>query len=160
LLDVEHVFMARLLDLFVGIPAAYVNFDKGPSILRSHLWYGKPGRYRETEYGLEYRTLSNFWLASPDLVGLIYDLAEFTVEFYNDGGYYKLWSYDYDSPNPVHKCLAYDVLEFRTALMSMSKGRLDKFWPLLTKHLPTSLLSKITNYSNKRNYNLYTEWKL
>jgi hypothetical protein len=160
LLDVEHAFLARLMDLFVAVPAAYVNFDKGSSILRSHLWYGKPGRYRETEYGLEYRTLSNFWLASPDLVCLIYDLTDFTVQFYNDGGYYQLWSYDYDAPEPVHKCNAYNHIELTAALMSMSKGRLDRFWPLLTKYLPPSLLQKITSYSNKRHYDLYAEWKL
>lgn len=162
---VEHTFMARLLDLFVGVPAAYLNFDKKWAVTRCHLWYGKPGRYRETDYGIEYRTLSNFWLASPKLVELIYELTEFTVEFYEGGGYFKLWSYDYQAPEDapvekIHICNAYNVTELWIALQAMSRDRLDKFMPILDHYLPRPLYQRICDYSLRRHYNPYAEWSL
>lgn len=39
---------------------------------RFHL-YGRAGNFRPTSYGVEWRTPSNFWVASQDTQGLIYD---------------------------------------------------------------------------------------
>ena len=165
LTDVEHAFMARLLDLFVGVPAAYINHDKKHAVVRCHMWYGKPGRYRETEYGIEYRTLSNFWLSSPRLVEFIYDLTEFTVKFYDDGGYFQLWNYDYNAPedtpaHDVHKCTAYNAPALWTALQAMSKHRLKDFMPILKRYLPHGLYQKIGDYSANKYYNPYAEWSI
>ena len=38
-------------------------------------FYGKAGSFRFKPYGVEYRTLSNFWLKSDKLMGCIYDLT-------------------------------------------------------------------------------------
>ena len=47
----------RCMDLFTGVPS--VLMDRGE--MRKEL-YGKAGANREKQYGVEYRTLSNFWV--------------------------------------------------------------------------------------------------
>lgn len=47
---------AALCDIYLGLPS--VAADKQG--IRRHA-YGTAGRYRPTKYGIEYRTLSNFW---------------------------------------------------------------------------------------------------
>lgn len=49
--------MAQFADLFLALP--FCGLDKQGK--RREL-YGRAGRYRETSYGIEYRTLSNFWV--------------------------------------------------------------------------------------------------
>jgi hypothetical protein len=41
--------------------------------------YGTPGRFRFKEYGLEYRSLSNFWLSKTYTIGRVYDIVEEAV---------------------------------------------------------------------------------
>jgi len=70
----EHVDKHKLIqacDLFMGIPS--VIMDKG--VLRKNL-YGKAGACRWKPYGVEYRTLSNFWVFNPQLVEWVYNNTE------------------------------------------------------------------------------------
>lgn len=69
--------VVRALDLFVGIPSLIIDHDLTSKNRRAI--YGGAGYFRPTEYGLEYRTLSNFWLASPELAAVIYRLARLAV---------------------------------------------------------------------------------
>jgi hypothetical protein len=61
-------YLIRLMDLYLGVPS--VLMDKGE--LRKEL-YGKAGAYREKVYGVEYRTLSNFWVKHPRLSEWVWD---------------------------------------------------------------------------------------
>ena len=54
--------VATMCDLFLGLPSIGVDVQG-----ERRKWYGSAGRYRETSYGIEYRTLSNFWLFDEDL---------------------------------------------------------------------------------------------
>jgi len=54
-LNKRHVIQA--CDLFLGVPS--VLMDEGE--MRKQL-YGKAGCFRPKSYGVEYRTLSNFWI--------------------------------------------------------------------------------------------------
>lgn len=58
----------KSMDLHLGVPS--VLMDKGE---KRKLLYGKSGAYREKPYGVEYRTLSNFWIFSDKLIGWVYD---------------------------------------------------------------------------------------
>lgn len=60
--------IGRILDVYLGIPSVLMDQDK----LRRSL-YGKAGAIRHKPYGVEYRTLSNFWLTHTDLIGWVYD---------------------------------------------------------------------------------------
>lgn len=63
------------MDLHLGVPS--VLMDKGE--LRKQL-YGKAGAYREKNYGVEYRTLSNFWIFDEKLIGWVWDNTRRAVD--------------------------------------------------------------------------------
>lgn len=63
--------LIKAMDLFLGVPS--VLMDKGE--LRKQL-YGKAGAYREKSYGVEYRTLSNFWIFNPKLIEWVWNSTE------------------------------------------------------------------------------------
>lgn len=63
----EKVQVVRLLDIFLGIPLKM----KEPKSRRNEL-YGNPGSMRDKEYGVEYRTLSNYWLRSTGVMMDVY----------------------------------------------------------------------------------------
>ena len=57
----------KCLDLFLAVPAVLVE-DKERKKL-----YGKAGAFRLTSYGIEYRTLSNFWIFSEAKCKWVFD---------------------------------------------------------------------------------------
>lgn len=66
--------LIRAMDLFLGVPS--VLMDKGE--LRKQL-YGKAGAFRAKPYGVEYRTLSNFWVFDDRLTKWVWDNTERAV---------------------------------------------------------------------------------
>lgn len=66
------ISVARRLDLFLGIPS--VLMDNG--LDRKKFGYGNAGAFRNKPYGLEYRTLSNFWVFDDKLIGWVWDSVE------------------------------------------------------------------------------------
>jgi hypothetical protein len=80
--DIEGKAMTiRVMDAVLGVVATILDNSK-PAIERRKL-YGKAGCFRPTEYGVEYRTLSNFWIKSPVLVELMYALTEEVISLMN-----------------------------------------------------------------------------
>lgn len=76
----------KLMDIYVGVP--FVLLDNDPTSPARKKLYGKAGRFRVTEYGVEYRTLSPYWLTSPRLTNLIAELT-FLVMNLGDKGLAK-----------------------------------------------------------------------
>jgi hypothetical protein len=70
----DEVMLIRAMDLFLGVPS--VLMDKGE--LRKQL-YGKAGAFRNKNYGVEYRTLSNFWVPNERLTKWVWDNTEKAV---------------------------------------------------------------------------------
>jgi hypothetical protein len=60
--DQDPIQVIRAMDLFLGVPS--VLMDEGEQ--RKQL-YGKAGAHRVKSYGVEYRTLSNFWIFDSHL---------------------------------------------------------------------------------------------
>ena len=56
----------KTMDAVHGVISAIL--DSSPEALRRKELYGKAGCHRPTTYGVEYRSLSNYWLKSPQLV--------------------------------------------------------------------------------------------
>lgn len=59
--DIPKFVAAAFCDAFIGLWSIQSGDVQGK---RREL-YGSPGRYRPTEYGIEYRVLSNFWTYDP-----------------------------------------------------------------------------------------------
>lgn len=64
--------LVRYMDLVLSVPAQYMDVD---GEVRKRL-YGKAGACRYKSYGVEYRSLSNFWVFSPRLREWVYDNTE------------------------------------------------------------------------------------
>jgi len=67
-------------DLFCGVASVLYDSD-----VRRREIYGKAGAHRIKGYGVEYRTLSNFWLKTPELTNWLFEQSEKAVEFVNSG---------------------------------------------------------------------------
>jgi len=67
----------KAMDLYLGVPSTKIDI-KG--LLRRKL-YGGAGSCRIKEYGPEYRTLSNFWIWSPNLIEWVHKQTEKAIEF-------------------------------------------------------------------------------
>lgn len=75
--DYERII--KCMDVIVGNTC--VLLDRHPLTAERRTTYGRAGEYRKPEYGVEYRTLSNFWLRNNVLVGLVLGLSKIAVSF-------------------------------------------------------------------------------
>jgi hypothetical protein len=70
--DPNHFYscctLVKNLDYFLGLPSLILD----PDTERRQI-YGKAGAFRAKPYGLEYRSLSNFWITNPKLMRWAFD---------------------------------------------------------------------------------------
>jgi hypothetical protein len=72
--------LARAMDLYLGVPS--VIMDQG--YLRKTTGYGNCGAYRKKSYGVEYRTLSNFWIFDEKLIRWVWRNTERSINSTTD----------------------------------------------------------------------------
>lgn len=60
--------LIKVLDFYLGIPSVLLDNDKDRRSM-----YGQAGAYRPKEYGVEYRTLSNFWVGNTDYMSWVFN---------------------------------------------------------------------------------------
>lgn len=72
-----------LLDVLVGNTCVLLDRDNG-NIERRKV-YGRAGEYRTPVYGVEYRTLSNFWLQSYPLMSFAMGMTRFALDVFASG---------------------------------------------------------------------------
>ena len=159
-IDVLHI--VRMMDLFVAIPSLFLDTDLTSKMRRKV--YGKAGTHRIPEHGVEYRTLSNFWLSSPELFGLIYDLSAFAVDFVMQGSHKKFWHTDEklleDDVSLAFKCSGYDVKCLQNCINLCDHKQAEKFMLFVSNYLPSNLVGEIERLSNKRLQDPYQAWSL
>lgn len=87
----DYKRLIPLMDIIVGNTCVLV--DRAPENKIRRKVYGKAGEYRTPVYGVEYRTLSNFWLRSYPLMSMVFGLARLAVHILDDStpqhNYYK-----------------------------------------------------------------------
>jgi hypothetical protein len=81
----DPIQVVRAMDLFLGVPS--ILMDNGKE--RRQL-YGGPGAHRRKPYGVEYRTLSNFWIFEDRLIRWVWDntaraLSNLDIDFESVG---------------------------------------------------------------------------
>lgn len=69
------------LDLYLGVPFTLIDCDNNRKEV-----YGNAGRHRQKDYGVEYRVLSNLWLADERLMKFMWDQLFKAVEAFNERG--------------------------------------------------------------------------
>lgn len=60
--------IVKAMDIFLGVPSVLIDRDN-----QRRKIYGAAGSYRDKDYGLEYRSLSNFWLSSEELMEWVFN---------------------------------------------------------------------------------------
>jgi hypothetical protein len=82
--DAEHFArccaLSRQLDYYLGLPSLAWDSDNQRREL-----YGKAGAFRSKSYGMEYRTLSNAWVADKNLMAFVYDRTLEAIRALNEG---------------------------------------------------------------------------
>lgn len=71
--------LVKTLDAILGVWAVGAARHIDNPIRRQ--LYGLAGEFRLPKHGLEYRTLSNFWLCHPAIMNLTFEIARTTLEF-------------------------------------------------------------------------------
>lgn len=81
---IENVAGAtKAMDVFLGLPSLLL--DKDETSARRRELYGKAGCHRPKPYGVEYRSLGNFWVAHPELTRLVYLLTRDGLSAWENG---------------------------------------------------------------------------
>lgn len=78
--DEQRCDIIKAFDLHIGVPSVILE----PDNKRKEL-YGKAGCFRPKSYGVEYRTISNFYLASKKLTLWAYDAMQNAIKWLNEG---------------------------------------------------------------------------
>jgi phiEco32-like amidoligase-type 2 protein len=101
----------KAMDSILGVSCVslFANFDN--PVRRE--WYGLAGEYRTPPHGLEYRVLSNAWLAHPMILNFTYELARRAFDYgWNDvDGWEATETETIDSINGHNVELAHKILE-------------------------------------------------
>lgn len=79
----QKLNLVRSMDLYLGIPS--VTLDGSDAAKKRRDLYGKAGAFRDKVYGVEYRTLSNFWLRSDKLKKWAFNQSQEAVKFVEAG---------------------------------------------------------------------------
>lgn len=79
--------LVPLLDTMLGNTC--VMIDRDPHAAERRQNYGRAGEHRLPPHGLEYRTLSNFWLRAYPLMSMVMGLSRQAVSIFSHGEYMK-----------------------------------------------------------------------
>lgn len=75
----NYDLLATTYDLLVG--NICVILDRDPNQVERRKVYGRAGEIRKPKYGIEYRTLSSFWLRAYPLYSLVMGLMRFATNY-------------------------------------------------------------------------------
>lgn len=74
--ELDPILVVRAMDVFLGVPSVIIDTDTERRRL-----YGKPGAYRKTSFGVEYRVLSNFWIWEKELIEMVFEQTQKALHF-------------------------------------------------------------------------------
>jgi hypothetical protein len=117
----------KMMDYLVGNTC--VLLDRDISQIERRKTYGRAGEYRKQPWGLEYRTLSNFWLKSYQLMSFVLGLARETVSIVKQEHEEKFFK----AVSVQDIILAINTNDFDLALYNFKQ-----FIPIITELVPDS----------------------
>jgi hypothetical protein len=77
--NLDKLDIIKSMDLHLGVESLLLDKDKERRKL-----YGKAGAFRPKSYGVEYRTLSNFWIWSDEYIKWAWDRTNQAIKFVED----------------------------------------------------------------------------
>lgn len=95
--DKDSFALLKAMDLFLAVPAVFSDGD-----LKRKQLYGKAGCFRLKDYGVEYRTLSNFWLKDRNSIEWAWTQTMKAIEFVNDNQEYLLNNFESRIVNAIN----------------------------------------------------------
>ena len=104
----QQLDMVKAMDVTVGLESVLLDFDTERKKL-----YGKAGCFRFREYGIEYRSLSNFWIKSDESLKWAWNTTMKAIELVNSGKIEEvkeLGNYIVEAINTNNKELAQELL--------------------------------------------------
>ena len=158
------VLSMYMMDLFLGVPSLWL--DKDPTSSTRREMYGAAGRYRVKEYGMEYRSLSNFWLQTPRFVEFIYDVSEFVTEYTVSGKANEHWTFDWDvfvDLGPTSKawtCNTYDPNLIQEVIRTGDKAKAKPLFEMAQKLMPEKLKKEMLELCESTPKRFYEEWNI
>lgn len=150
-----------MLDLFLALPC--VLMANTVDEYKRRVIHGKAGTYRTKAYGLEYRTLSSFWLRDQETIRLVFKLVEFVNEFMENGSWNKFWHVDENKINSktksAYNCFGYDLNQVQLAINECDYNVALKHYKLVTRFLPDNIIGKIEKEISKNYKGINHLWK-
>ena len=98
--------LVKAMDLFLSVPSVLIDEDT-----RRRELYGKAGAMRFKSFGVEHRTLSNFWLFNPVLRTWVFESTLKACEFVNIGGIITNEDDIMECINTGNKAMAQEIIE-------------------------------------------------
>lgn len=125
-----------VLDALLALPSVLIDRDPGNAIRRLH--YGRASEHRLPDYGLEYRTLSNFWLHAFPLTSFVMGQARLCVQVLGNA-YHGSPSWD----APTSLLSSVDMMEVKEAINLNDLDLARRCWdqgirPWIEQHIPTA----------------------
>ena len=84
----NNIDLIRAMDLLIGVPGILME----PASDRRKVGYGQSGNFRPQNHGVEYRTLSSYFVSSPEIIRWCFDTTMAAVEYANTGDMRELAS--------------------------------------------------------------------
>jgi len=138
------VMLVKIFDLILGVPMTVLDHNEA-AVNRRKL-YGKAGCHRPTSYGVEYRSLSNFWTFSPVLVRLVHSLAGQSLLLFRNKGAFDML--EKVSPEEVQRIIN----------MGDATAAEDLWVNLIAPCLPAEVVEKFNQAKTLVNINIHEEW--
>ncbi len=144
--DYGKIEVVKMMDVFMGIPS--IILDQDSTSLERRTLYGKAGSHRPKEYGVEYRALGNFWVSSPALTSLMYELCELAVSLTLSEESQEI--FERLGQSQVQDCIN----------TSNAQSAYEMIIGPLGKYLSTDLKSRIFTNEDSSTPNLYQSWSI
>lgn len=106
-----NLMIIKAMDLFVGVPGILQEPENQRKVM-----YGKAGAFRHKDYGVEYRTPSNYYLENETLTNWIFNNTLAAIEFVKEG---RVNQFGFEEKEEIVNTINYNDKE--TALKLISK---------------------------------------
>lgn len=132
--DINRRLMVKIMDCLHGVISGVLDDNQGSKKRRE--LYGKPGCFRATEYGIEYRTLSNYWLKNTSTIKLMYSLTDDAIFILRTSTFNQLLK-GLGGKKAIHKAIIHGptTKQSETLMQYMSNDSLKYYREALDKML-------------------------